>query len=178
MRANTIAPPMGPVSADIVIDVPRERVFDLLCDLANREAFTDHFIDELRLERLPSAGVGAAARFRIQPPMTTTWMETVIDEAERPHRIYERGKGGRLDRVPAATVWELVAGPGGATEVRLSFWTEPSHPLDRLRELLGAGRWHRRQWERALRRLKELLESGAAVERVGVAGEDRIPMAP
>ncbi len=149
---------MGPISASIVVDQPRERVFDFLCDLANRESFSDHFISELRLERLPSSGVGAAARFR--------------------HRIYERGRGGRIDRIPVFTVWELVGEPGGATELRLTFWTEPSHPVDRARELFGATRWYRRQWRRALRRLKGLLESGASVEPVRVAGEDRIPAAP
>jgi uncharacterized protein YndB with AHSA1/START domain len=169
---------MGPISASIVIDQPRERVFDFLVDLANRESFSDHFISELRLERLASAGVGAAARFRIEPPATTIWIETVIEEADRPRRIYERGRGGRVDRIPVFTVWELVPEPGGATELRLTLWTEPSHPLDRARELLGAGRWYRRQWRRGLRRLRELLESGASVERVGVAGEDRVPAAP
>ena len=38
-------------------------------------------------------------------------METVIVEAARPHRILERGKGGRLDRIPIITGWELVDGP-------------------------------------------------------------------
>jgi uncharacterized protein YndB with AHSA1/START domain len=169
---------MGPISVSIEIDQPRERVFDFLSDLANRESFTDHFISELRLERLASSGVGAAARFRLDLPGSDMWMETVIEEAERPHRIYERGRTGRTDRIPVFTVWELVAGPGGSTELRLTFWTEPGHPLDRMRELLGAARWHRRQWRRGLRRLRELLESGAAVQRVGVAGEDRVPVAP
>ena len=169
---------MGPISVTILIDQPRERVFDFLAELANRESFSDHFIDELRLERLPSSGVGAAARFRIGPPFTTMWIETVIVEAERPHRILERGRGGRLDRIPVHTAWELVPEPGGATELRLSFWTEPTHPLDRAREHLGATRWYRRQWGRALKRLRELLESGASVEPVGIAGEDRIPVAP
>ena len=169
---------MGPISASIVIDQPRERVFDFLWDLANRESFTAHFVSELRLERLDSSGVGAAARFRIDLPLADMWMETVIEDADRPHRIYERGRTGRTDRIPVSTVWELVAGPGGATELRLTFWTEPSHPLDRLREMLGAARWYRRQWRRALRRLRELLESGASVQRIGVAGEDRVPVAP
>jgi hypothetical protein len=166
---------MGPVSTTIVIDRPREDVFDFVCDLANRESFCDHFIFELRLERLESSGAGAAARFRVEPPLSKLWMETVIDEADRPHLIHERGHCGRLDRIPASTAWELVSGPGGATELRLTFWTEPSHPLDRAREMLGAARWWRRRWARALRRLRELLESGSSVEPVGVAGADRVP---
>jgi uncharacterized protein YndB with AHSA1/START domain len=167
---------MRPVSATIVIDRPREDVFDFLCDLANRESFCDHFVSELRLERLASSGVGAAARFRVEPPLTTQWIETVIDEADRPHLIHERGRGGRLDRIPVFTAWELVPERGGATELRLTFWTEPSHALDRGREMLGAARWWRRRWARALRRLRDLLESGASVEPVGVAGADRVPV--
>jgi uncharacterized protein YndB with AHSA1/START domain len=167
---------MGPVSASIAIDVPRERVFEFLRDLANRPAFTDHFIEDLRLQRIPSTGVGATARFRVDPPGPALWMETVIEELEPPHRIFERGRGGRLDRIPLFTVWELLAGPGTRSEVRLSFWTEPTHPLDKLRERLGAERWYRRGWSRALERLKDLLESGREFERVGVAGEDRMPV--
>jgi hypothetical protein len=167
---------MGPVSANIAIDLPRERVFDFVSDLANRPGFTDHFIQEMRLERLPSSGVGAAARFRVEPPLSTLWMETVIEEVERPYRIFERGRTGRFDRIPAFTVWELIAAPGARTEVALHFWTEPSHPGDRLRERFGAERWYRRQWSRALERLKDVLESGRQVERVAVAGADRIPV--
>lgn len=167
---------MGPISAEIVIDQPRERVFDFVSDLANRDSFCDHFVEELRLERIESVGVGAAARFRISPPLTTMWMETVIEEAAPPHRISERGRGGRLDRIPVHTVWELRAEPGGVTELRVSFWTEPSNALDRARELCGASRWYRRQWSRALQRLRDVLENGGAVERVGVAGGDRIPV--
>jgi uncharacterized protein YndB with AHSA1/START domain len=164
---------MGPISVKTPIDAPRERVYELLCDLANRPAFTDHFMSQFRLQRLESSGVGAAARFRISQP--GVWMETVIEEVSPPHRILERGKGGRLDRIPFLTAWELVEGPGAnACEVTVSFWSEPSHPLDRLRERLGAERFYRRQWSIALSRLKELIESGLPVRRVAVAGAERI----
>ncbi len=165
---------MGPITVRRSIDAPRERVFDFVCDLANRPAFTDHFIAELRLERLSSRGVGAAARMRIGRRL---WMETVIVEVSRPHRILERGRGGRWDRIPITTGWELVAEPGGrGCEVSLSFWTEPAGRLDRLRERLGAERYYRRRWSTALARLKELIESGRAPERVRVAGGDRLPV--
>ena len=168
---------MGPVSATTVIDRPREDVFDFLIDLANRESFCDHFLSGLRLERLESSGVGAAARVRVERRFNGIWMETVITQAERPHLIQERGHGGRLDRIPIFTAWELVSEPGDATELRLTFWTEPLQLLDRLREHPGAARWWRRRWARALRRLRDLLESGADVEPVRVAGADRVPAA-
>jgi uncharacterized protein YndB with AHSA1/START domain len=166
---------MGPVSVKQMIDAPRARVFELVADLANRPAFTDHFIDEFRLERLESSGVGAAARMRVRRPRM--WMETVIEEVAHPHRIRERGRGGRFDRVPVAALWELVEGPSASScEVTLTFSTEPRHPLDRLREGFRAERLYRRNWSVALRRLKDIVESGAPVERVVVAGGARLPV--
>src|SRR5215212_1805703 len=47
---------MGPISVTRAIDAPRDLLFDFLCDLANRPAFTDHFLVEYRLERFESAG--------------------------------------------------------------------------------------------------------------------------
>src|ERR1700752_2497078 len=102
---------MGPISVRRSIDAPRERVFDFVSDLANRPAFTDHFIGDLRLERPESRGGGASARMRIA--RRGLWLETVVVEASGPHRILERGRGGRWDRIPIATAWELVAQAGG-----------------------------------------------------------------
>jgi carbon monoxide dehydrogenase subunit G len=169
---------MLPVSVSASIDVPRERVFSFLSDLADRPGFTDHFIDGYHLERIPSSGVGAAARFRVGPATARIWMETVIEELEPPYLINERGRGGRLDRIPVFTGWALLAGAGSTTELTLTFWTEPSHPLDRLRERLGARRWYRRNWSRSLRRLKQRLETGESIEPARVAGEDRVPTLP
>ncbi len=166
---------MRPVRAETTIDAPRERVFELLSDLAQRPAFCDHFQHPFHLERIESKGVGAAARFRVDARFMPLWMETLITEVEPPHRIFERGRGGRLDRIPIVTVWELAAGPGEATEVSVTFWTEPGHPQDRIREHLGVAGWYRRQWKRALARLKDLAEAGSDVEPAVVAGADRIP---
>jgi uncharacterized protein YndB with AHSA1/START domain len=167
-----------PVTVTTSIDAPRERAFALLSDLAARPAFTDHFVDEYRLERIPSTGIGAAARFRVGPRRARMWMESVIDALEPPYRIRESGRGGRSDRIPVFTAWELFAGAGPTTEISVTFWTEPSHPTDRLKEALGARRWYRRQWARSLRRLKQALEAGRTPEMVAVAGEDRIPTLP
>jgi uncharacterized protein YndB with AHSA1/START domain len=166
---------MGPSSAEITIDAPRERVWEVVCDLADRPGFCDHFQRQFRLERIESRGVGAAARFRVEAPRMKIWMETVVHEAAPPHRLFERGRGGRFDRIPIFTVWELAAGAGHTTEAKVTFWTEPAHPLDRFREHLGAERWFRRQWSRALRRLKDLAESGAPIEPIRIAGGDPLP---
>lgn len=164
---------MGPISLTTEVDAPREQVFDFICDMAARPGWTDHFAHEYHLERIPPRGQGAAARFRVDAPAGIRYMETVITEAQRPHRIVEHGRGGRLDRVPIRTVWELKEGP--VTEVTLTFWTQPSTAFDRIREL-GRTRWWRRRWAKALRRLREAIESGAeSAPRAQVAGADRQP---
>jgi uncharacterized protein YndB with AHSA1/START domain len=164
---------LGPISVKTPIDAPRERVYGFLCDLASRPAFTDHFMSDYRLQRLESSGIGAAARFRVAG--RGLWMETVIDEVSPPHRIHELGAGGRLDRIPITTSWELIEPAPSGCEVTLRFWTGPSHPLDRLHEKLGAERYYRRQWSIALSRLKQLIESGGQPDRVAVAGAARLP---
>ena len=165
---------MRPVFASTSIDAPRERVFDLLCDLSARPAFCDHFLDEYRLERLDPVGVGAGARFRLHH--SGGWLDTVIMETERPHLIREAGQGGRENRVPAFTVWELAEGASPeSTELSVTFWTEPTMMLDRLRERMGSSRYFRRDFQRALERLRDLVETDAEIERVGVAGGERTP---
>lgn len=166
---------MGPVSASIEADAPRERAFEFVGDLANRPAFTDHFISDFHLSRLASSGVGAGARFRFSAPPRAVWMESAIEAVEPPHRIVERGRGGRANRVPSTTAWELVEGPGPLVTIRVSYRTDPTHPLDRTVEALGfAAHWYERDWRLALRRLRDLLESERpTVARVGVAGGNR-----
>lgn len=163
---------MGPVSAEVEIDAPRARAFELIGDLARRPSFTDHFLSDFHLTRIESAGVGAGGRFRVALPPRDLWMDTAIAEIEAPHRIVERGRGGRGNRIPSTTVWELLEGAGSLIRVRVSHWTEPSHPLDRAVDALGfASVWQERAWREALRRLRDLLESeGPLAEPIAVAG--------
>lgn len=166
---------MGPISAEVEIDVPRERVFVLLADLAARPRFTNHFLSGFHLTRIESRGVGAGARFRVQAPLRSVWMDTTIVELDEPFRIVEHGQGGRANRIPNHTVWELTEGPGSLTKVRFSHWTEPTNPIDRGVEILSAGSvWQERSWREALKRLREGLESGEwESERIAVAGGNR-----
>ena len=162
---------MCPVNAEIAIDVPREVAFDFVADLANRPAFTDHFVRDFHLLRVESSGVGAGARIRFVAPPQAIWMDTTIVELERPQGISERGNGGRWNRIPSATEWELIAGPGPLTTVRVTYWTEPENSLDRLKEVIGAASiWYGRDWEKALRRLRDLLESQRRDERSSTSG--------
>ena len=164
---------MRPSIAKITIDAPRERVYEVVSDLGMRPAFCDHFMQQFRLQRIDSTGTGAAARFRVEAPLFPIWMETVITELEPPHTVLERGRGARLDRMPTVTAWELVPTGSSMTEVSVSFWTEPSHPLDKLKERVAAAGWYERQWNRALKRLRDLLEEGSRIEPLQVAGASR-----
>ncbi|HEX7244842.1 MAG TPA: SRPBCC family protein [Solirubrobacterales bacterium] len=163
---------MGPVSAEIEIDVPRQRAFEAIADLSLRPAFTDHFLTGFRLTRIESQGVGAGARFRIAVWPRRVWADTTIVEADEPHRIVEHGRCGRVNRIATTTLWELTEGPGSLTAVRVSFWTEPANPVDRGLELLSAASIpYARRWREALRRLRDGLESGELDSgRVAVAG--------
>ena len=105
---------MGPISAEIEIDVPRERAFAAIADLALRPSFTDHFLSGFHLTRIDPTGVGAGARFRAEAPLRSVWMDTTIVAADEPFRIVERGRGGRANRIPNHTVWELTEASGGA----------------------------------------------------------------
>ena len=163
---------MGPITITTSIDATRDRVFDLICDLGARPSWIDHFATEYRVQRIPATGRGAAARFRVGAPAGVRYMETVIAETDRPYRVVEDARGGRLDRTSMHLVWELEAGP--TTRLTLTFWTEPPSMFDRVREL-GRERWWRRRWTKALTRLRELIESGASVPRIEVAGADRVP---
>lgn len=164
---------MGPASAEIRIDAPRERVFEVVGDLALRPAFCGHFMEQFRLQRIDSTGTGAAARFWVAAPMFPIWMETVITELDPPHMVLERGRGSRLDRMPIGTAWELVPSGGSMTDVTVSFWTEPTHPLDKLKDRAAVMGWYERQWRRALARLRDLVEDGTEIEELQVAGASR-----
>jgi uncharacterized protein YndB with AHSA1/START domain len=165
---------MGPIRAEIEIDVSREEAFAAIGDLAARPSFTDHFLSGFHLTRIDATGIGAGARFRVEGPVRSVWMDTTIVEADEPFRIVEEGHGGRVNRIATHTVWEITGGTGSLTAVRVSHWTEPG-ALDRGLELLSGGSfWAQRGWREALRRLRDQLESGQpASERIAVAGGNR-----
>jgi hypothetical protein len=164
---------MGPVSAEVEVDAPRRRAFELIADLSRRPSFTDHFLSDFHLTRVDPSGPGAGARFRIGLPLHAVWADTVISTVEEPLAIVEHGRGGRGNRVPSRTAWELLEGPGSLIRIRVSYRTDPPTRLDRAVERLGgAAMWQGRAWRRALHRMRDLLESADAprAQGAGVAG--------
>jgi uncharacterized protein YndB with AHSA1/START domain len=163
---------VDPVTVSILIDAPRERVFEYLQDLANHSEFTDHYLRDWHLTRENSVGLGAGARFRVAAPANRfSWGDVTFAEVEQPHRIVEVGRGGKDNRVRTLGVYELAADAGGTTRVRFTLQTQPYTLSDRLMESFGARGWIKRQNRKALRRLRSIIESGEGRgTRVTVAG--------
>ena len=166
---------MGPISAEVEVDAPREAAFELISDLARRPNFTDHFLTGFHLTRIDARGIGAGARFRVNAPLRSPWEDTTIVELEEPFKIVERGAGGRSNRIPAHTVWEFEPGCSGMTIVRVTHWTTPTQHIDKLVESLSLGaRYQQKGWKKALNRLRDILEEGGpGGERIAVAGGNR-----
>jgi uncharacterized protein YndB with AHSA1/START domain len=152
---------MDPVTAHVLIDRPREEVFDYLADIANHPEFSDHYIEHFRLTRIDSVGRGAGARFRLDAPLARfSWADMTFVEVERPYRIVAFGRGGKFNRIKTTTIFTLdEAGGGGSTEVEVMTESEPPLPTDKLLEKVSGYRgWMRRSLRKSLRRLQAILE--------------------
>ena len=167
---------MDPVSVSIIVSAPREQVFDYLQDIANHPQFTDHYLVDWHLTRIDSIGRGAGARFRVKAPANRfSWADVTFAEVERPHRIVEVGRTGKINRIRTLGVYDLAQGAGGTTRVRFTLETQPVTLSDRIMESLGGRGWLKRQNARAMRRLRSVVEGGgpgahAPAKRVTVAG--------
>ena len=148
---------MREVTVSTTISAPREEVFDFVCDLAARPAYTDHFMDDYRLARVLPVGVGAAARFRLNAPMSNEYAELTITEADRPRRIIEEMRVGRRGRNRSVAVYDFTRESARVTRVELTTWGEPATMVDRFRQL-GAAGWIRRKTRKSLDRLRILFE--------------------
>jgi uncharacterized protein YndB with AHSA1/START domain len=151
---------MRRITCSITIDAPRERAFDYLADVANHDAFSDHYLKDFRLERLDSRGIGAAASFKIAFG-SSLWGETVITELERPHRVVLEGQNGRRGRVKTRAVYTLTPYGQDMTQVEYELSSTAATRADELRAALGGRAWLKLQSRRALRRLARVLEEGS-----------------
>lgn len=170
---------MRPFTVHTSISASREEVFDVVGDLALRVAYSDHYLRDFHLTRPRSSGVGAAARFRLEAPLVSSWCELAIAEYDRPRRIVERGRVWRLGRTPAVAVYELIPDVHGVTRVELTVWTEPATRVDALKESLGARGWLRRRTKTALERLRLVFEEEreTPLARARIAGYEPLTAA-
>ena len=161
------------------ISAPREEVFDYVADLAGRVAYCDHYMKDIHLTRPNSAGKGAAARFRLDAPFGAQWAEIAVAEHDRPRRLSEAGRIGRLGRTTFGAVYDFTAESPALTRVELTTWSEPATRWDAVRESLGGRRWLRRQSKRALERLRRIFEEGSPgpLARATVAGYEPLKAA-
>jgi uncharacterized protein YndB with AHSA1/START domain len=149
------------ITVETTISKPREEVFEYLADIANHAEFLDHYLVNWHLLREDPYGRGAGARFRIRAPLNRfSWGDFTLTEVTAPHRIVEKGRGGKYNRIRMVGTYTLSQAPAGTTRVQYSFETEPPLFSDRLMESLGGSFWARRQLAKAIRRLRTILEEG------------------
>jgi uncharacterized protein YndB with AHSA1/START domain len=150
---------MDPVTAHVLIDRPREEVFDYLVDIANHPEFSDHYLREWRLTRIESVGRGAGARFKMHAPgVRYAYGDMTFIEIERPYKIVAAGRSGKFNRNKTWTTWTLEPS-GHATRVEVSTETEPALPTDKLMEAVTRRRgWTKRGLGKSLRRMQSILE--------------------
>jgi uncharacterized protein YndB with AHSA1/START domain len=161
------------VTVHTVISAPREEIFDFVADLSRRPAFCDHYMRHYRLARANPRGVGAAARFQLRLPLAKEWAELEIKVCDRPKRIVEEGRIGRLGRSRLVAVYDFIPEAAGTTRVELTSYSEPATALDRIKQT-GAHSWMRRRSAKALRRLRDAFETrpDGELERATIAGSD------
>jgi len=166
---------MDPVTVQTHISAPRERVYELIADVAARPAWTDHYEKDYRLVTPRSVGVGAGARYRLDAPGATRYVEYSIADARAPRKLLETGRTGRLGRTRYGAEYDLTEPGRGVTRVELTIWTEPENAIERLRESIRFRGWLGRRAHKGLERLRRILEedSGEPLARATIAGYER-----
>jgi len=150
---------MDPVTANVLIDRPREEVFDYLADIANHQEFSDHYLKEWRLTRVDSVGRGAGARFKIDAPLDRFgWGDMTFIEVQRPYKIVAAGRSGKFNRNKTWTTWTLTPS-GKATQVEVTTESEPALITDKFLEAVLRRRgWMKRRLRKGLSRMQSILE--------------------
>jgi len=165
---------MKPVTVKASVNRAPADLYKYLLDIASRPEFGDCLFDQFRLTRIDSSGVGAAARFQFGGLRRDRWADVAIVEAQENQLIRELGSTGRNCRVPLTIEYRLSQQGESTTSVELKLWTEPSKPIDRLREF-GQRGWTKRNAKRAIRRFRGILEDAPRAnrgQRPTVAGLD------
>ncbi len=169
---------MDPVSATVLVARPPAEVFAYLADVANHAEFTDHCLVDWHLTREDSYGRGAGARFRVKSRFDRfSYGDITLAEVTPPGKIVATGRGGRLNRIRTVSTWTLEEDGDGRTKVTFETQSTPVLKSDELMEkFLRVRAATARCHERALQRLRSILESGEGRGgRPTVAGGARKP---
>jgi uncharacterized protein YndB with AHSA1/START domain len=148
------------VSVSVTVPQPMGRVHELLDDLAAHPRWTDHFLVDFEVIGDPH-GVGAKARFRAKGAGPNAAGEIEVVEST-PTRIVEQGRGGKDLKRRTRGIYELEPTGDGGTRVTFTNEIEPSSRADALGAPLARA-YLRRNNQRALERLREVLAADAAV---------------
>ena len=170
------APLMRPVSAAISIDAPARA--GLRPDLRSLAAAGVHRPLPARLQ----ARAARPGRRRRLGARSARPLAVVVDGHARSTRSSALtwsastvAAGGRTGSTSSPSGSSPRGRRRTACEVRVAFWTEPQALFDRLHEPFPSPRRLRRDWDQALRRLRDLAESEASGEPVKVAGTEPLP---
>jgi len=163
---------MDAITVHSHISAPRERVYELIADVAARPAWTDHYTKDYRLVTPRSVGAGAGARYRLDAPGGTRYVEFSLVEAISPRRVVEEGRTGRLGRTRYGAEYDLSEPARGVTRVDMTVWTEPENLIERIRESIRFRAYLRRRTQKALERLRRILEEskGEPLARATIGG--------
>jgi hypothetical protein len=145
---------MKPVTVTIDVPQSREAVYDFLDVLSNHELFTDHMMQDWRLEG-PARGIGSKARLKAVVGGRSETVEIEVIEAERPVKTVERhvGAGGKRVGTGTYTLADLI---DGGTRVTFTYAWQQAPWNERLAAPIVRG-IARRGNERAMQRLAEQL---------------------
>jgi uncharacterized protein YndB with AHSA1/START domain len=141
---------MQPIVATITIDRPRQELFELICDLRNHEAWTDHMLVDW-------SGSPERVRVRSALPGPKDWLDIETTSIVPPSKTVERTTGAKGKRISYGTYTLEEAGPA-ATDVAFELRIETMPRRERLMTPLLRP-WLRRVNDRAMARLKEHAES-------------------
>ena len=141
---------MKPIVATIRIDRPRPELFELIRDLRNHEAWTDHMLVDW-------SGTPERVRVRSAVPGPKDWLDIETTEVVPPSKTVERTTGAKGRRISYGTYTLEEAGPS-ATDVAFELRIEQMPRRERvLSPVLRP--WLQRVNDKAMQRLKEHAEA-------------------
>ena len=141
---------MKPIVATITIERPRDELYDLIVDLRNHEAWTDHMLVDW-------SGTPERVRVRSAVPGPKDWLDIQTTSVTPPSETVERTTGAKGKRVSYGTYRLREDGPS-RTEVEFELRIETMPRRERILSPVLRP-WLQRVNDKAMARLKEHAES-------------------